>query len=189
MLADSLPPTEIQAATGGPTAGLRKLRRVQMISTAGAVVVWILVNVFLVDHLLGLSAVQSIALIVGIGALLVIFGVFTWRRLSGVAAPNFTKLTVSDRTLTAVRADGMVVESGWADPTLRLRLTNNRPNDPHALRWLEFEGGGRRSWGSVTREGATLLEGQAARHGLNVTTGSNRQRSQELNWVEIRPKG
>jgi hypothetical protein len=188
VLAEALPPTDIQAPAPPRAIRPESFVRLQIVMSTAVTVFWIAFGLYWLPGAYHLTWTVTIVVVAVVALLLVLTGVWAVRVFGRLVRQQITKLTVSDQDLRAVRVDGSVLEARWDEPTLRVVLRNFRPADAQARPALELSVRGVHAVGTVTREGATLVEGQASRHGLVVKTWTNGKPPREWTAVEIRPK-
>ena len=188
MLADSLKPTEVQAPLPPGRMSYSRFRSIQRAGTWVVAALWIVLALLFLNPSLPINPTDGLVFAFGIGALLVVAGELVGRMTRRLAAAGFAQRTVSGQGLAARRLDGELLEVAWGEPTLELRISNFHPGVAEGDLQLAFAATGRRTSGTITREGATLIEGQATRHGLVVTTGDERRGSTTWSWTDIRPK-
>ena len=187
VLAESLAPTEVQAPADARRWTPGTFRRVLIVGDAIILAIWLVLALYLVPRVVPVGSWWTWGAVPGVTALMIGTDAWMARALLRADSQRFTRLTVSDRELVAVRSDGTTVTSSWGDPALRLLLRNFRPADARLGPGLDLSSGAGRAYGPLTREGATLLEGQAARHGLLISAETRGKPPREWTVVEIRP--
>jgi hypothetical protein len=188
VLAEVLPPTEVQAPSTLDPRAPTALRRIGFVGSTLSVLVWLILVFLLLERQLGLSLTVAILVAVLGSAFFLAIGLWVQRTLGRAFHQRFAKLTVSEQDIRAVRTDDSEVAARWPDPALRIVMRTPPASSSLVSPFLELRVGEQRAYGSVTREGATLIESQASRHGLHIETGPWGKPPETWTAVEIRPK-
>jgi hypothetical protein len=186
MLSSALTPTEIQAAPLGYPPGAAFFRSVAAFGSA-------LVGLFIVVEGLGgipLDPIPRGSLVSGflvvMGCFFLALGAFAYFWFGESVAKRATRVAVSARGIEFTRLDGGTVQAVWSDARLALTITNYHPGDPGVPLSLDCRSSDGAAFGSITRVGSTLIEGEAARSGLHIEAMTYGKPPREAAVVRIR---
>jgi hypothetical protein len=187
MLAGELGSTEILS---GPSPVPPAARLFRAAASAG----FTLVGVLFLVHGLGVlggrfspSSTYGWTAVV-LGGVLIVLGVFNFLWFGRAFSRRAMRMTVSSRGLSATLPGGRTIEAEWKEPSLRVDITNTSPEDPDRPLWLSWQVRTDQVYGSITRTGSTLIENEAAHHGLRIETQVFGSSARPTLLVRVRPK-